>query len=472
MHDEWLDELSKLDRHTGTRPTSEGRAARSVGDFMQESVPSRGINADERDQFIPIRKSDIIAALTKSGLLIGAEQHEKFRQLCRLLGAIFHYEYFEWLERLRDDYYYFNPEVPLDPKRDPEAIEQARLELLEILEKVLKGANYVEVPLGEIEQAHEEHVLKVKVETTMEHYHQVRFFRRGRHKEQVDVRKWFGLRQNFVETWVFDNVVLMVTIKLPSEIKSKRRLKELQKSQLRPGSILIKYFRHIASTDLHMLFPKVRVVMSLYDKLTIAVPALAGGIPLIANLLPTLTVLFLVAGFYLGLTSPVEHEQVVKAFAAFSGLAALGALIMRQRLKYERLSLKYQKQVSDHVYFRNISNNAGIFDYIVGAAEEQECKEAFLAYYFLLVASNPPDQETLDLRIEEWLSTTFGVDIDFEVDDALAKLQRLGLLKREGEKLAVLPLEEALIVLDRIWDQFFLFANEADGHSRDAKGAV
>ena len=70
---------------------------------------------------------------------------------------------------------------------------------------------------------------------------------------------------------------------------------------------------------------------------------------------------------------------------------------MRQRLKYERLSLKYQKQVSDHVYFRNISNNSGIFDYIVGAAEEQECKEAFLAYYFLLVASNPPDQETLDL---------------------------------------------------------------------------
>jgi hypothetical protein len=430
---------------------------------MQERLTAQGIKSDDRDQFIPVRKSDIIGALTKSGLLMGAEQHEKFRQLCRLLGAIFHYEYFEWLERLRDDYYYFNPEIPLEPMRDPQAIEQARGELLETLEKVLKGANYVEVPLGDVEQAHEErHVLKVKVETTMEHYHQVRFFRRGHHKEQVDVRKWFGLRQRLIEAWVFDNVILMVTIKLPSEIKSKRRLKELEKGQLRPGSILIKYFRHIAVTDLHMLFPKVRVLMSLYDKLTIAVPALAGGIPLLANLLPTLTVLFLVAGFYLGLTSPVEHEQVVKAFAALSGLAALGALIMRQRLKYERLSLKYQKQVSDHVYFRNISNNAGIFDYIVGAAEEQECKEAFLAYYFLLVASDPPNQETLDARIEEWLATTFGVDIDFEVDDALAKLERLGLLKRQGEGLRVVPMDDALVVLDRIWDRFFLFANAAD----------
>jgi hypothetical protein len=430
---------------------------------MQERLTAQGIKSDDRDQFIPVCKSDIIGALTKSGLLMGAEQHEKFRQLCRLLGAIFHYEYFEWLERLRDDYYYFNPEIPLEPMRDPQAIEQARGELLETMDKVLKGANYVEVPLGDVEQAHEErHVLKVKVETTMEHYHQVRFFRRGHHKEQVDVRKWFGLRQRLIEAWVFDNVILMVTIKLPSEIKSKRRLKELEKSQLRPGSILIKYFRHIAVTDLHMLFPKVRVLMSLYDKLTIAVPALAGGIPLLANLLPTLTVLFLVAGFYLGLTSPVEHEQVVKAFAALSGLAALGALIMRQRLKYERLSLKYQKQVSDHVYFRNISNNAGIFDYIVGAAEEQECKEAFLAYYFLLVASDPPNQETLDARIEEWLATTFGVDIDFEVDDALAKLERLGLLKRQGEGLCVVPMDDALVVLDRIWDRFFLFANAAD----------
>ena len=159
-------------------------AAPFRGIFMQECVISTGVNTDERDQFIPIRKSDIIAELAKSGLLIGGDQHEKFRQLCRLLGAIFHYEYFERLERLRDDYYYFNPEVPLDPKRDPQAIEEARLELLEILEKVLKGANYVEVPLSEIEQAHEEHVLRVKVETTMEHYHQVRFFRRGRHKER------------------------------------------------------------------------------------------------------------------------------------------------------------------------------------------------------------------------------------------------------------------------------------------------
>ncbi len=417
-------------------------------------------DGDERDQFIPVRKSVVLDALIEHGRLASGETREQFAQFCRLLAAIFHYQYFEWLEKLRDDYYYFNPDGPVDAESDHQTLENARTEFLQTLDKVLKGANYRELPLEEIEKAHANRpVLRVKVETTMELYHQVRFFRRGHHKELVDIRKWFGLRKHLIETWVFDNVVLMVTIKLPGEIKSKRQLKALKTSRLRSGSILIKHFRHIAATDLHMLFPKIRVVMNLYDKLTIAVPALAGGIPLLANLLPTLTVLFLVAGFYLGLTGPVEHEQVVKSLAALSGVAALGGLIMRQRLKYERLSLKYQKQISDHCYFRNVSNNAGIFDYIVGAAEEQECKEAFLAYYFLLTSSDPPDQTTLDVQIEEWLKMTLDIDIDFEVDDALAKLERLGLLKRNNKELSVLPLDEALILLDQRWDNFFLFAN-------------
>jgi hypothetical protein len=140
--------------------------------------------------------------------------------------------------------------------------------------------------------------------------------------------------------------------------------------------------------------------------------------------------------------------------------------------KDQRLSLKYQKQLSDHFYFRNVSNNAGIFDYIVGGAEEQEFKEAFLAYYFLLTASDPPDQAMLEARIEEWLKKTFGVDIDFEVDDAFAKLERLSLLKRDGEKLCVPPVDEALILLNRIWDNFFLFANRADALARERLAAM
>jgi len=426
---------------------------------------------EERDKFIPIRKRDIVEALIASGGLPGSER-VRFEQLCRMLGSIFHYEYFDRLERLRDDYYYFNPAITVREGLDDEALERARAEFTQSLEEVLKGANYEEIDSADLRRHDGEgQILRVKVETTTEDYHEVRFFRRGGHREEVDVRKWFGLRRHLVRRWVYDNVILLVTIKFAGEITSKRHLKRLERSQFRPGSILIKYFRNIAPADLQMLFPRVRVVMSLFDKLTIAVPALAGGVPLLLNLLPTLTVLVLVIGFYLGLSAAVHPDDVVRAFAALTGLAALVGLIMRQRLKYERLSLKYQRQISEHFYFRNVSNNAGIFDYVVGAAEEQECKETFLAYYFLLTGGGAPDEAALDARIEGWLKETFGVEVDFEVRDALAKLERLGLLRRSDGALRVLAPQQALAVLDRAWDNFFQFANPPAPGAVDADTA-
>ena len=104
----------------------------------------------------------------------------------------------------------------------------------------------------------------------------------------------------------------------------------------------------------------------------------------------------------------VEGDEVKKAFAAMSGLAALGGFVMRQWMNYQRRSLKYQKALTDHIYFRNINNNAGIFDAVIGAAEDQECKEAFLAYYFLCTAASAPKQAELEDGIEIGLGAAVG----------------------------------------------------------------
>src|SRR5439155_24644753 len=145
--------------------------------------------------------------------------------------------------------------------------------------------------------------------------------------------------------------------------------------------------------------------MSRFDKLFLSVPAVAGAIPILLNLASTVTVLFLVIGFYLGISGAVEQDQMKTAFAAMSGLVALGGFVMRQWVKYQRQSLKYQKELADNVYFRNVNTNAGIFDYIIGAAEDQECKETFLAYYFLRAADIPPTKPELEDRIEAWLKS-------------------------------------------------------------------
>ena len=410
---------------------------------------------DERDHFIPARKIDVLNAVIADGALGSEPEREQFRQLCKLLGAIYHYQYFDQLERLRNDYFYFSPDTEGHARFDSATVERAYGDLIEALTKVLHGANFIEVQHEEIERAHREHgIVRVNIRAPLEDYREVRFFRRGHHNETVEVAKWFGFGKRSVEFGVYDDIVLLVTMKTADTGKKRGR-----KPKVRPGAVLLKYFRDIASADLNALFPDVKVVMGFRDRLMLGVPALIGGVPILLKLASTLTVLFLVASFYLGLSNAVRDEEMAGALAAVSGLVALGGFMVTQWVRFQRQSLLHQKILSDNVYYRNVNNNAGIFDYIIGEAEEQECKEAFLAYYFLL-KDGAPTEDALDQRIEVWLKKTFGADVDFECDDALAKLERLGLLKRDGDKLSVQPLGEALIRLDRIWDNFFPFDSE------------
>lgn len=422
----------------------------------------RGGTDKTLDRFIPIRKSDILAALTKEAALAEDREREKFRRFCELLGSIYHYQYFRTLERLRDDYYYFGPEIGPHAAMDPALVERCYADLLQTLDTVLKDANFVELPHAEIGDAHRRRtVLRVEVEAPLGDFREVRFYRRGRHIEQFEVAEWFGLRRRKIEAEVYDDVMMLAAVRSPAEIESRRGLRALERRKIRPGSVLLKCFRNIPTTDLNALFPNARVVMSNLDKLFLGVPALAGGIPILINIYTTITVLFLVLGFYLGIGAAVEDKDMKTALAALSGLVALGGFVVRQWVKYQRQSLKYQIELTDNIYYRNVTNNAGIFDYIVGAAEEQECKEAFLAYQFLHAAASPPTAEELDGRIETWLRTAFGITIDFEVADALEKLELLGLLNRQADRLSVLSLDQAIARLRRVWEDFFPVAKPA-----------
>jgi Protein of unknown function (DUF3754) len=316
----------------------------------------------------------------------------------------------------------------------PDELADKRHDLAQTLHAVLKKANYKEISHQEVEDAHNQrHLLRLQVRAPLDDYHLVQFYERGRHTEKVDVRKWFGLSPNMIDATMFDNVVLVLVVKSLEEITSKGQRKRLEASDFKPGTILIKYFRNITASDLYMLLPRVRVVMSFADQLTIGVPAVAGAVPLLLNLLPALTVLSLVAGYFLGLTPVVDTDTMVKSFGALTGIAAIVGFILTQRMKYQKRSLEYQKEISDHFYFRNVSNNSGIFDTLVGSAEDQEFKEATLAYFFLLMAGAPLTQKDLDSRIEDWFRAKHQLDLDFGVEDAVAKLERLELLQRSGQ---------------------------------------
>jgi hypothetical protein len=406
-----------------------------------------------RHQFIPVRKSDIVEGLTAETTLAGAPDPQSFAQFCRLLGLTIHYEFFDELEALKAAYFHFNPRLATGAKQT----EAAYAELVAALRKILERANFVEVPPEEIARAERERgEMPVEVRSPADAYRDVSMFKRGGHRESVEVSEWFGLRRHHVEAEVYDDVVLVaVATAAPGTPAAKHRRHHRPTN----GAVLIKHFHDIASADLNTLLPDVHVIMNKRDRWTLGLPALIGGVPLILKLAPTLAVLFLLAGVQLGYTGTVEQDHLKQALAVMSGVIALGSFGAHQWLKYQRKALRYLVAIKDSIYFRNVNNNAGVFDALVGAAEEQEFKEAVLAYRFLL--AEPADADSLDGRVEVWLKAKFGVDVDFEVDDGLAKLERYGLLTRAGNRLSVPPIAEALHRLDERWDQYFSYDKPA-----------
>lgn len=411
--------------------------------------------SEGRDKFIPVRKEDLFTTLVKQGDFTDSAESKLFWRFARTLRNICHYEYSETLDRLRDDYCYFSPEVANLVLLDGATRNRAYDDLIRSLDKVLKEANFEELPHEDIVEAHRKRTVPVEVKARHDDFREVRFYRRGRHVEQVEVGKWFGLRRRQVETEAFRDVVLMVAMKTQGEIGSRRELRILKRRKIVPGSVLLKYFRNIACGDLYALFPNARVVMSTFDKIVLGVPAIAGGIPILFKLYATISVLFVVIGIYLGGSGSVANAKMKTALAALMGIVALGGLFTRQWMKYQRQSLKYHKELTDNIYFRNVNNNAGIFDYLIATAEDQECKEAVLAYHFVRKARVAPTAAQVALHIETWLAKHFGLTVDFEIAEALETLGRFGLVRRDGERLFVPPLEAANIQLRQVWNDFF-----------------
>ncbi len=420
----------------------------------------------DRERFIPFRKRDIVEMLLAHGGLETDEAKGSFHQFCVLLQSILHFEFHKKLEMLKNAYFPFSPDQRCRQNHSPDELDAAAKELFETMRIVLNSANFEEIsvtdPAG---SSFPQSTLKLKVLVDMDDFEVVRLFARGRYKALGEKNVLFGLKKRPIEYEALQRVVLMVRFKSQEHFDRKGR-KDLP---FKPGSTIVKLFKDVPRSDLKMLLPNSRAVMHIKDKFFLGVPALAGGIPLLATkVLPAAITAFAIAGLYLGLDARVHEHQLQELVAVLAGGLALGGFCLQQWMKYKNKLYQFQKDLSDNLYFRNLVNNEGVFHSIVDSAEEEDCKEAFLAYYFLLVTNSALTEPGLDDLIEEWFFDSHGCALDFEVDDALGKLERLNLLAAAPDgTLSVPPLAEALRRLDYIWDNYFLYnVPENDPHGR------
>jgi hypothetical protein len=391
----------------------------------------------EYEHFVPLTRSELVDELESE---LPAELQPRFRQFVRLLSATLHNDFHKNLEELKEAYRPFDPDpdVPMrNPAKDPNDTR-----FMQRLDYLLEKANFKKVGEKELEHAlTTQSLYSASVEVDLSELSKWALYSRGRLKRVHIIKKWKNLkRPKKLEVESYKRLVLAIRFTPNFVAHSEER-----RNALDSDHIYIKYFRNVPVNDLEMVFPNTKYRMSFMDKFKVAVPTLGAAALAAGRILPVIFALFGgLAGASIGSLE----------LAALGG--ALGALIgiaFRAFVHYKNARITYMQALTEGLYFKNLDSNAGVFHRLLDAAEEEEVKEALLAFYFLRF--HPLGESELDSTVEYWFEKR-NIPFDFEVDDGLAKLSRLGLAKEEGGKWKVPDLKDAIIHLDTMWDGLFV----------------
>ena len=117
---------------------------------------------------------------------------------------------------------------------------------------------------------------------------------------------------------------------------------------------------------------------------------------------------------------------------------------------------RYMVVMAQNLYFHAMADNRGVILKIAARAAEEDIKEEMLLYSVLAKEkANRADLPAIDAAIEQYLQRTFGVKVDFDLEDALDRLIRDGIVTEDADgTLHTLPPAEAAAHVDEKWDKF------------------
>ena len=389
---------------------------------------------DSRQQYIPVSRAKVKDAVFQLDG-IDDEMRDGLAKVSEMLEAIWHHSSHDGLENLKQLY------EDMDPDQIGEANADGSEEFLSTLEDFLIDGNWEEINDEEMQEALDgEDVFPISLAVRFDELKTMKLYKLGEVSIEDERTSMFGLKKETVTIHAFDRIVQILEFHDKSWFEEHKQMKYYQGDEGK--GLHLRLFKIVPKLDLETIFPNTSPQMRNLDKIKIFAPLIGGFVTLGLKFGP------LLFGAETGSTS----------ISVLGGLlSALGMYILKSYMSYQKTRERYQTQVSKDLYFKGQANNAAVLNMIVDLSEEQEVKEALLAYIFLHVESGKRyNEEQLDDRIEGWLLDTFGYDIDFEVDDALDKLVDLRLLiKAEDETLSVLPIDEALAILDDYWDNIY-----------------
>jgi len=403
------------------------------------------------DLEIPFSREEIVRMVLNDGKLKG-DENKKFEEFCYLLKSIYHFEFHSELESLKKYYRNFNPdaqEITQQQKNESELESKC----LASIKNLLVDANYIEVAHKDLEEALiKEGIFPVSSKVNFDLFDYFKIFYQGQKYGKTRVKSWVPFVKKEVKFDYYGRIILFFKVKNSSDLDAENKYS----ASGVVGKIYLKYFRNIPKLDLEMIFPDPKPRPKLVHKIQIGIPLILGVGIILKE--------FIIDPYVRG-TSPSPLEEGLSV-AIIGLLVALFGYAYKTYDEYKKTVVSLLNEIAQSLYFKDIGNNEGVLTALVDAAEEEESKEAILAYYFLLQSAKGLTSVKLDKEIEKWLERKHNTKLDFEISDALSKLEKLNILNCvvPGEY-TVPSLEETLKHLDSIWDNYFKYSS-SDGLGR------
>ena len=397
----------------------------------------------DREHFIPLRKNDLMHLLVHDKQLPATER-EPFRQFCRLVGATIHFEYLAKLEEIKDAYAAFDPDADTRPPRPPSPEERQACEdrVFAAFASLMERADFRRLAPEAIQQA----VRRtpgdwgLHVDLDLHVFERLELYERGDVVREQVRRSWRNLwRRERLKVPLYQRLALVL------KLRPNHRLDP----NLDVSRVHFKIFKDVPKADVDMLLPGGRPRITRVDRALILWPLLFGLGLLVYQVFTQLL--------------PAGDVRALASVASLSLAAGFCGYAYRSYYSYRTKRQAYILQLVRSLYFKALDSNTGVLMRLFDEAEEQECREVYLAY-FCLGRCAPPQGWTaaqLDDYVELYLEGAAGLKVDFEIGAALEKLERMRLARKDGDHYTAVPLGKALEMLDWTWDNYFKYNNPA-----------
>ena len=410
-----------------------------------------------REHFIPVTRFALLDRLTSPTAWPNGEGRNA-RRFFRYLDHWRRQQYTAQLHELEETYEPFSPDSDLLMTRTfaPEEREVMQSRIVDGMRRILTQANYVQIDHNDVEQIlTRDSAYGLDLYVDLDAFEEILIYYRGASTKRDLRRRWqkFYLREEF-DVPIFRRLFLLFKLKPfdkhVREVMEKQKLnrREAEKlvkreretipSEVKESCIYMKLFKNIPRSDLEMVFPNTRVRFRFYDKLRLS--ATAGG------------------GLTLGTVSAAGKVAMLASnpIAAAGALVGLGGIAFRQAMNFMNQKQRYMVVMAQNLYFHAMADNRGVMLKLAARAAEEDIKEEMLLYAVLSKEkARRADLPDIDAAIEQYLASSFGVSVDFDISDALERLIADGIVTEQPDgTLLTMPPTEAALHIDKKWDLF------------------